>query len=208
MNKMQLTVGDSTVEVEAGAGSVIQQRLTTLDSTIADKDATIAQLTKQRDTAMAERDTAREELETSKQLVADSADIPKLYAARRKLLANAALVLDEEALSKVDDCSDLDVRKAVIVAASPEGEKALLDDKGNEKSEEYIEARFDSLVELKRQSNSNQLSNALAAPLGVHPGGVPGPAHPTSSVSPKKFSEALDRLDSQHTQNRGGLRAS
>lgn len=205
MNTMQLTVGDSTVAVEAGAGSIIQSRLTTLDSTVGDLKSQVATLTKERDGALAERDTAREELAAAQKLATDSDDIPKLYAKRRRLLADAAVILTADALTKVDDASDLDVRKAAITEAY--GESALVGDAGEPRSVDYIEARFDSLVAERKKANGGQLANALAAPAGVHPGGVPAPEGGALAGKAKQFQDALARLDSLHTENRGGMRA-
>jgi hypothetical protein len=59
---------------------------------------------------------------------------------RLALVKTAEAVLDAETIGKIDSMSDADVKKAIILAKSPE---AKLDGK----SEIYIEARFDSIVE-------------------------------------------------------------
>ena len=73
--------------------------------------------------------------------------------ARLKLLAISSSVLDEAEVKKLDEMSDLQIKKAVVIAATPEkGREAvttLLDakEKLGEAGEAYITARFDAASE-------------------------------------------------------------
>lgn len=91
------------------------------------------------DSISAERDTFKEEIETLKKQD-NSEDIHKAVKARLSLLKVANATLDEETVKNVDEMSDSDIRKAVILAKQP---NAQLDGK----SEDYLTARFDSVVE-------------------------------------------------------------
>lgn len=63
---------------------------------------------------------------------------------RLDLYAKAGRVFDKEEMGKIDSMSNLEIMKAAILKKQPEA-KAKLDDK--ETAEEYINARFDGVIE-------------------------------------------------------------
>ena len=69
-----------------------------------------------------------------------TAEIAGAVKSRLNLVKTAELILDEETVAKIDSMSDADVKKAIIIAKSPE---AKLDGK----SDVYIDARIDSILE-------------------------------------------------------------
>lgn len=122
----------------------------------ADVEAAIEKATKelksQADKLQAKCDSLEEKLAAKKD-GASAAEVSKLVKERARVEKVAATVLGAEAAAKLDDKSDLDVMKEVIVKASP---KTDLKDK----SEDYIRARFDSIAEENegREERRNQFS--------------------------------------------------
>lgn len=100
--------------------------------------------------AVAERDTAKEEAEAllkengemkeENEEKMDDAEIDRKVRTRLKLLKQAEAVLDSEDLERVDGTSELEIKKMIIRAKSP---NAKLDGK----SDVYICARYDAIVE-------------------------------------------------------------
>lgn len=97
----------------------------------------------ERDKVTAERDNMRDKLggmqeEIDKKM--DAAEIQKRVKERLKLYKVADRMLQKDQLAKLDDMSDLDIKKAVI--RSKKSDVAL-----DGKSDVYIQARFDAVVE-------------------------------------------------------------
>lgn len=97
------------------------------------------------DKCQAKMDAMQAELEKAKAAPApivkmDADEVKKAVKERITIIAVAAKVLPGEKIAKLDDMSDLDIKKEVILADSP---KASLEGK----SETYISARFDSIAE-------------------------------------------------------------
>jgi hypothetical protein len=108
---------------------------TSLDSTVAKNVELLAKA----ETLQANVDSQKERIDSlEKRDIAK--EITEGVAKRLNVLKVAAVVLDAEGLKTVDSLSDLDIKKAVITAKSP---KTNLDGK----SEVYLDARFDSIVE-------------------------------------------------------------
>ncbi len=103
------------------------------------------------DAAEAERDTVKEELASTKTKLdeAEKRDIAAEVAAgvkaRASLVTAATPHLDEDTVAKLDELSDKDIKIAVIKKKSPD---VNLD----EKSDAYIDARFDAVVELLKDA--------------------------------------------------------
>jgi hypothetical protein len=194
-----LKIGDSSVEVDSGSGAVIQAHLARIDSKLATATTQITALTSERDTLQGKLDGALGDLEKQKKLVTDAQniDIPSLVAARNKLMGEAARVMDAEGLAKVDSATDMDVRKAACKAhgislADP-------DDPKKTRSDEYVTARFDSLVESAERTPAQSFAAQVAGTSAV-----PGPQ---DSGPQARIATALTNIDSLHTQNLGGLRS-
>ncbi|MCP3683872.1 MAG: DUF2213 domain-containing protein, partial [bacterium] len=89
-------------------------------------------------------DQLEKEISESKNLDAD--EIKNLVNARVELVSTAKGILDEE--KNLDDMEDIEIKKAVILARFP---SANLD----EKDSVYIDARFDSALEIEVDKTSN-----------------------------------------------------
>ena len=131
-------------EVPKEAQSILSRLSAKLDEAvevIRDRAARIVELTKKSDEAQAKIDTLTEEVEKLKTDNADLSDpagekIQKIIADRKALEETAAKVD-----VKTDGLSDKAVKVAVIQKQSPEF-------KADDRSDDYINARFDSVVEL------------------------------------------------------------
>lgn len=202
MATMQLPIGGATVEVETGAGSVINAHLATLDSQLQIGTTALTEMTAARDTLQAKFDTATDELEKQKKLVTDSVvDIPKMVNARNKLMTDAAVLLDKEALLKVQDSTDAEVR-----AAACEAHKVnLKDDKGQPQSEIYLLARFDGLVETNRDKTAQNNAVTVLGVVGTDPKQTT-PGQEGEKTPQQRIAAALTRTDSLFKSNAGGLR--
>lgn len=121
-----------------------EKKLTTAEQS--HKDALDA-----KDKEIATRDSKIEELE--KKVVSD-ADLDKRVEARAALVDKARKVAKDV---KTDGLTDAEIRKAVVVAK-------LGDEKVEDRSEAYIEAFFDSLVDKAGDNNGN------TDPLRTHDG--------------------------------------
>lgn len=110
------------------------------------------------DQLKAKLDEATSELEKLKK--ADhSEEIKKAVKARIGLIQNAARVLDDEAMQKLDDASDRDIMIAVIQAKHK-------DAKLDEASDVYVQARFDAIIEaLPKDDAAAQQRRATASRL-------------------------------------------
>lgn len=143
--------------VEYEAEAPVLTALNTIKNDNAELNTKLDALTKEKEGLQAKLDTANEELEKRN----DSNDLEKAVELKVELVEKAKTVLDS-----VDyKMSNIDIMKAVIKNVSP---NVNLDGK----SEDYIEARFDSVLEIvdpknkednkqeeKRQDAGNQLSH-------------------------------------------------
>ena len=104
----------------------------------------ISELEAERDTAKEKADNAEKELEKVKADSADPKHLDEAVKAKMELLHNA-----EKAKVEVkEDMSDLDIKKAIITSQFP---KANFDGK----DEVYIQARYDSAVEMISEKNDS-----------------------------------------------------
>lgn len=99
--------------------------------------------------AEAERDELKEKAENN-----DSAEkVQAAVKARLELERVAGKVLNEDAAAKIGDMTDADIKNAVIMAKNP---NANLDGK----SAEYVQARFDSVVEQLDNGSATTIQKA------------------------------------------------
>jgi len=109
-------------------------------------------------------DTLEAENKELKEKKMDATEINKLVTKRAGLIETASLVLDSEEIK--EDMSDLDIKKAVIAKKCP-------DLKMDEKSEIYIEARFDHIaetLEAAKADGNEELKDALSQKAGKKDG--------------------------------------
>lgn len=132
----------------------------TMDKKVADMEKKVTEFEKRISELEAERDSAKEKADSAtaelEKVKADSVDPKRLDSAVKakiELLHNA-----EKAKVEVkEDMSDMDIKKAIITSQFP---KANFDGK----DDVYIEARYDSAVEMmveKNDSNIRQITSDL-----------------------------------------------
>lgn len=108
-----------------------------------------------------ERDSLKQKLdETEKKINGDA--INEAAKVRMKIINAGNAILDGETVKKLDEMSNIDIMKQIILACSPkekqDGLKAVLD----KASEAYIQARFDAIVEDLPDRKTNALANQRA----------------------------------------------
>lgn len=108
-----------------------------------------ANLTKDVEKVTAERDTANDSLEKEKEKVKGE-NLKKIIKARLDLERVATDSLDEKTAEKIADMSDKGIKIAVIKAKFPKAEGL------DEKSEAYIDARFDAALEIANDENDGE----------------------------------------------------
>ena len=104
----------------------------------------ISELEAERDTAKEKADNAEKELEKVKADSADPKHLDEAVKAKMELLHNA----EKAKIEVKEDMSDLDIKKAIITSQFP---KANFDGK----DEVYIQARYDSAVEMISEKNDS-----------------------------------------------------
>lgn len=145
--KMKITLDGKEFEVEDTLGKAIKDALAKKDMEKKDaSDAKVLELTEKNDKLEAKCDSLKEEnttLETKvKELEEknDSVNVTELVKERKAIEEVATKILSSEASEKMDEMSNEEIKKAVIVEVSPET-------KLDEKSSVYVDARFDGIAE-------------------------------------------------------------
>jgi len=142
--KVKVRIDDVDFEMdESGAQAVgkLLGRLDGLGKNLASAQKTCAEL-------QARADKADEDLAEERKQREDSASPEKvrdLVKGRVALETTAAKVLADDTI-KLDEMSDGDIKKAVVLKVSP-GAKERLDNGGKEVEGAYLEARFDAAVD-------------------------------------------------------------
>lgn len=155
MTLKTVTVDGIPVEVTDQGATVIatlQTRLADATKKITDAEASHARALADKDTAHAAAISAKDkeladkdaelakkdaEIDAAKANVVDAAALDKLVQARGGLIATARSIAKDV---KTDGLTDAEIRKAVVVAVKGE-------DRVKDKSDAYIDAAFDNLVE-------------------------------------------------------------
>jgi hypothetical protein len=146
-----------------------------------------------KDTELAAKDAEIADLKTK---VLDAAALDKLVADRAKLVAQATKLVDKFDATGKDTAT---IKREVVTAKC--GDAAAKD-----KSEAYIDARFDTLVEAIGDAGSDQLADALRNGAGG-PAVVPG-ANMSVGDAQREMNTALDSAnDLNGWRNKGGKAA-
>lgn len=141
-----VVLGDKAVKVDAADVSAIDAWKADNAKALADAKATHDAALAAKDAELAKKDA---EIDDLKSKIVGDADLDKRVAARAELVGKArALVTDFDPSGK----SDADIRKAVV--------SAKIGDAADGKSDEYIAARFDGLVESAPDAVRAALSGA------------------------------------------------
>jgi hypothetical protein len=145
---VQAHVGRQDKEI-AGLKSQLKEAATTNDSLVGEKDKALAE----RDTAHAERDGLKEELAT-----ADALDIDVLVTQRLAFLDRAKLVMPADKFDEAKGKSSIDIMRLTCDSL-----KIDLDGK----SDAYIEARFDGLVDQSTATNDSAMLRSSLKPTPI-----------------------------------------
>ena len=149
VEKMKFKIDGITIEVDESHADVVTQAIAKRDKAIEDLEAAIEQAKGATTTETARADKAEEDLAaTKKDLEEKTAPeiIQERIADRLSLERSAGKILGEKDADdkeiKLDEMSDLDIRRAVILKVSP-GAK----DKIKDADESYIAARYDQAID-------------------------------------------------------------
>lgn len=143
-----VVLGDKAVQVAAKDAPAIEAFKAEMTKQLADAESSHKTALAAKDKELAAKDAKIEDLEGK---ILSDEDIDKRVASRAKLMADAAKV-DKDA--KLDGLSDADVRKAIVAAK-------LGDEAVNDRSDAYIEARFDALVEAVADAKAKPFDKPL-----------------------------------------------
>lgn len=134
MTMSTVVLGDKAVQVAATDAPAIEAFKADAAKKIADAEKAHKDAIAAKDKELADRDAKIEDLEKK---VLDDAALDQRVQARAKLVADAEKIAKDV---KTEGISDADIRKAVVAAK-------LGDEKVKDRSEAYIEARFDGLLD-------------------------------------------------------------
>ena len=131
----------------------MDKKVADMEKKVTEFEKRISELEAERDAANEKKDAAEAELEKVKADAADPKHLDEAVKAKMELLQNAA----KAKVEVKEDMSDMDIKKAIITSQFP---KANFDGK----DEVYIQARYDSAVEMivaKNDSAINQVTSDL-----------------------------------------------
>ena len=107
------------------------------------------QMTAEKDKASAKADTLEAALKKVNEDAANPVKVQEAVKARMSIIGTAQkAITDKTVLEKIDGMSDVEIKKAVILAVTPDAKAKL--DSG---SEAYIDARFDTIGEMITKEN-------------------------------------------------------
>lgn len=169
--KATLTIDGAGFEIDANVASIVNAAMgrqkmafealqakfdeatSSYDSLTVEKD----KMTAERDAALAERDTAKEQIAST-----DALDVNELVTKRLAFLDKARQVLTSDKFEEVKGKTDMEIMRFTCDSCNVD----LAD-----KSEAYIEARFDGLVDASEKTNDSGFIRHM-----VNPGEAPGQA--------------------------------
>lgn len=142
--KIRIRGDDYMMEPDAAEGAEkLMEDLRNLEDEKRRVESEIARLREQLDKSSAETDSMKEKMGGMQEEIdrkMDSNEIKRGVKERLRLYKVAERCLDREACEKMDDLSDMEIKKAIIKSKS---KNVSLDGK----SDIYIQARYDSIVE-------------------------------------------------------------
>lgn len=119
-----------------------------LNTQISDVQKKFDELNSDFEKIKADNDSKESELKKLKDSRSD--EISKAVKSRIDVLSVSTKFLDDDDLKKVDNMSDKDIKKMIILKAFPKS-----DDKIKDASDDYVDARYDSAVEILKNDKSN-----------------------------------------------------
>lgn len=143
---MEKTRADQAEKDACETKKTMDKKVADMEKKVTEFEKRISELEAERDSAKEKADSAAAELEKVKADSADPKRLDEAVKAKIELLHNA-----EKAKVEVkEDMSDLDIKKAIITSQFP---KANFDGK----DDVYIEARYDSAVEMMVEKNDSTI---------------------------------------------------
>lgn len=164
------------------AAPEVADEVTRLRSALSESQSKLDAAEKAQEKLQANLDETKSQLEEAKK--ADSAeDIAKAARERIAVLNGARAILDEKECEKLDSMSDDEIRRAVIAKKRPQL-------KLDEKSDGYIQERFDAIVEGAAEAKQKDQGSKLA-------GDGSKPRNDGSDNSEKVRADALKAMEEE-----------
>ena len=164
--KITLTIDGAGVELEPGAASIIKDAISKRDGLLTKATDDLKTLTTEREELQAKHDTMEEDLKKKTEeleLKSDSmdpAELSKLVKGRADLLNNAGVLLDKKEMLKVDSADDTEIMRVAVRKHT--GLKLTTDEDDDDyKSDDYVRARFDSLVDARSKDGHKRLATGV-----------------------------------------------
>ena len=129
----------------------MDKKVADMEKKVTEFEKRISELEAERDSAKEKKDAAEAELEKVKADAADPKHLDEAVKAKMELLQNAA----KAKVEVKEDMSDMDIKKAIITSQFP---KANFDGK----DDVYIQARYDSAVEMMVEKNDAAIRQATS----------------------------------------------
>lgn len=141
-----------TVKNDAcGEKKTMDKKVADMEKKVTEFEKRISELEAERDSAKEKKDAAEAELEKVKADAADPTRLDAAVKAKIELLQNA----EKAKIEVKEDMSDMDIKKAIITSQFP---KANFDGK----DDVYIQARYDSAVEMMVEKNDAAIRQATS----------------------------------------------
>ena len=160
--KVRIRGDEYYMEPEAAEGAEkLMEDLKNLEDEKRRVEGEIARIREQLDKTTAERDSMRDKIGGMQEEIdrkMDSAEIKRGVKERLKLYRVAEKKLDHDQIAKLDDMSDLEIKKAIIRVGN---RNVSLDGK----SEVYIQARFDAILEDMPHSENPKANPSYRVPI-------------------------------------------
>jgi len=145
---MKLTIDGKEFDVNDELGNAVKNQMTNLSKSKTDYDDVVTNLNKEIETLKtsetsltAKVDSLTSDLKKKQAPKMDKAEVAKKVKETILVRNNASKILDAETIAKLDEMSNLEIKKAVIKADSPNVEETKLE------KESYVDARYDHIVE-------------------------------------------------------------
>ena len=145
---MKLTIDGKEFDVNDELGNAVKNQMTSMTKSKTDSDEVTTNLNKEIETLKtsetsltAKVDSLTSDLEKAKKPVMDEAEVAKKVMETILIRDSASKILDTETIAKLDEMSNLEIKKAVIKVDSPKVDETKLE------NESYVDARYDHIVE-------------------------------------------------------------
>jgi len=147
-SKMKLKIGDKEFEVADEIGTAVKDEMAKLSKTHKDSESEVSELKTEvevlrthKTNMTAKIDNLESDLEKAKTPKMDEAEVTKKVKETISVRDNATKILSKEVLAKMDEMSNVEIKKEVIKADSPKVDESKLED------DSYVNARYDHICE-------------------------------------------------------------